>query len=106
MQFWGLEDLASTPTKHVPPLGITHKSLDKKREYFDRVVGEFIDNYVMSDPDKEEIGQYKEWQRQTRESVNNDHDYAMTPTYDEAEPDVDFPPVSINRENADRVRLA
>ena len=59
----------------------------------------------MSDPDKEEIGQYKEWQRQTREAVNNDHDYAMTPTYDEAEPDVDFPPASTNRENANRVRL-
>ena len=59
MEFWGLEDLASTPTKHVPPLGIMHQSLNKKKEYFDTVVGEFIDNYVMSDPDKEEIGQYR-----------------------------------------------
>ena len=49
----------------------------------------------MSDPDKGEIGQYKEWQRQTREAVNNDHNYAMTPTHDETEPDVDFPPAPL-----------
>ena len=106
MEFWGLVYLASIPTKHVPPPGIMYQSLDKKKEYFDTVVGEFIDNYVMSDPDLEEIGQYKEWQRQTREATNNDHGYAMTPTYDETEPDVDFPPeaLPIDRENADRVR--
>ena len=106
MEFWGLVDLASIPTKHVPPPGIMHKSLDKKKEHFDTVVGEFIDNYAMSDPDLEEIGQYKEWQRQTREAINNDHGYGMTPTYDETEPDVDFLPEALptDRENADRVR--
>ena len=106
MEFWGIAYPASIPTKHVPPPGIMHQSLDKKKEYFDTVVGEFIDNYVMSDSDLEEIGQYKEWQRQTREAINNDHGYAMTPTYDETEPDVDFPPeaLPIDRENADRVR--
>ena len=107
MEFWGLEDMGSTPTKHVPPSGIMHQSLDKKKEYFDTVVGEFIDKYVMSDPDKEAIDQYKEWLTQTRDIINTDHDYAMKPTHDEInEPDVDSPPESqpISTEHADRVR--
>ncbi len=61
----------------------------------------------MSDPDKEAIDQYKEWQTRTKDTINMDHDYALKPTHDEVtEPEVDFPPESqpINTEHADRVR--
>ena len=107
MEFWGLDDLGSKPTKHVPPSSIMHQSLEKKKEYFDTVVSEFVDTYVMSDPDKKAIDQYKKWQARTRDAINMDHDYALKPTHDDiAEPDVDFSPESqpINEQNADRVR--
>ena len=106
MEFWGRENLGSTPTKHVLPSGIMHQSLDKTKENFHTVVGEFIDKYVMSDPDKA-IDQYKEWPTHTRDIINMDHDFAMKPTHDELnEPNVDFPPESqpINTPHADRVR--
>jgi hypothetical protein len=111
LEFWGLEDLCGTPTKHTPPAGIAHQSLNKKREYFDKVVGEFIDEFVMADPDREAINQFKEWQEQTTkrtEMVNLDHDYAMKPTSEEVALDEDFPPdmslQTIENDKADRIR--
>ncbi len=107
MEFWGLEDLASTPTKHTPPPGIAHQSLDKKRKYFDTVVGEFIDEFVMADPDREAINQHKEWQDNTRKTISLDHDYAIKETCDEITgnqfpTDMSYQP--IDSEKADRIR--
>ena len=35
--------------------GMKHLQLWKKKEYFDSVIGEFVDQFVMADPDKEAV---------------------------------------------------
>ena len=44
MTFWGMEELNGHPTQHVPPPGIINKTKEKKLEYFDEVIGEFVDD--------------------------------------------------------------
>lgn len=53
LNFWGMEKLDDHPTKHVPPPGIIHKTNEKKIEYFNEVIGSFVDEYVIADVDKE-----------------------------------------------------
>ena len=53
MEFWGLQSVTELPTKHVPPPGIIHMEKEIKLEYFNRVVGAFVDEFVTPDPDKE-----------------------------------------------------
>ena len=53
LDFWGMEKLDDQPTKHVPPPGILHKTSEKKMDYFNKVIGNFVDEYVVADPDKE-----------------------------------------------------
>lgn len=53
MTFWGMEELNGHPTQHVPLPGITNKTKGKKLEYFDEVIGEFVDEFVVPNPDKE-----------------------------------------------------
>ncbi len=45
MEFWGLQNVNDSPTKHVPPPGILHKTKEMKLEY--------VDEFVIPDPDKE-----------------------------------------------------
>ena len=52
MEFWGLQSVTDTPTKHVPPPGIIHMEKETELEYFNRVVGAFVDEFVT--PDKED----------------------------------------------------
>lgn len=108
MEFWGLEDLNSTPLKNIPPVGITHHSLKKKKDYFDKVVGEFVDEFVMADPDQEAIHQYKEWREYTTKVVKLDHDYAMNDEVIDKGVDNEFPPdtlsMPIDNDKVDRIR--
>ena len=53
LDFWGMEKLDDQPTKNVPPPGILHDGKEKKMDYFDKVIGNFVDQYVVADPDKE-----------------------------------------------------
>jgi hypothetical protein len=55
MEFWGLQSVTDSPTKYVPPPGIIHMGEDSKLEYFNRVVGAFVDEFVTPDPDKEDL---------------------------------------------------
>ena len=107
MEFWGLQDLNSTPLKHIPPAAFNHYSLKKKKEYFDKIVGEFIDEFVMTDPDQEAVRQYKEWREYSTKVVSLDHDYAMKDEVNEGF-DHDFPPDTlsqpIDNDKVDRVR--
>lgn len=52
-EFWGLQNVNDSPTKHVPPEGILRMSKEVKQEYFDHVIGAFVDEFVIPDPDKE-----------------------------------------------------
>ena len=45
--------VTDTPTKNVRPPGIIHMEKETKLEYFNRVVGAFVDEFVTPDPDKE-----------------------------------------------------
>lgn len=53
MVFWGMEKLDDQPTEFVPPAGIVHMAREKKKEYFDLVIGKFVDEYIIPDPEKE-----------------------------------------------------
>ena len=52
MEFWGMANLTDHPKKHVPPAGIIHMTIEKKH-YFDAIVGDFVNEFVTPDPDKE-----------------------------------------------------
>ena len=54
MEFWGLQSVTDIPTKHVPLPGIINMEKKSQLEYFNRVVGEFVDEFVTPDPDKED----------------------------------------------------
>jgi hypothetical protein len=51
--FWGIEKLDDQPTEYVPPAGIAHMTKEKKKEYFNLVIGKFVDEYIIPDPEKE-----------------------------------------------------
>ena len=53
LNFWGIENLDGQPTKHVPPPEMPFKTTEKKLDYFNEVIGNFVDEYVAVDPDKE-----------------------------------------------------
>ena len=53
MTFWGMEKLDNQPTEYVPPSGIAHMTKEKKKEYFDFVVGKFVNEFIIPDPDQE-----------------------------------------------------
>jgi hypothetical protein len=80
MEFWGLDDLDGKPTKHAPQPGMIHLPLWKKKEYFDEVIGEFVDEFVMADPDKEAVNQHKKNQESLTRNIHLDHDYAKIDT--------------------------
>jgi hypothetical protein len=48
LTFWGMEKLDDKPTQHAPPSGILHMTKEKKVEYFDEIVGEFVDNFAVA----------------------------------------------------------
>ena len=54
MEFWGLQSVTDVPTKHAPLPNIIHMEKEVKLDYFNRVVGEFVDEFVTTDPDKED----------------------------------------------------
>ena len=58
MEFWGIKDLASKPTKNLPPPNIIHKPKTEKERFYNEVVGRFVDQYVLHDPDAELLANY------------------------------------------------
>ena len=53
MEFWGLDNITEPATMHVPPQGIVHMTKEAKKQYFDDVIGRFVDEFVTADPEKE-----------------------------------------------------
>ena len=48
-----MKNLDDHLANHVPPPGIHFKTSEKKLDYFNEVIGYFVDKYVVVDPDKE-----------------------------------------------------
>ena len=53
MEFWGLDNITDPATMHVPPQGIVYMTKEAKKQYFDDVIGRFVDEFVTADPEKE-----------------------------------------------------
>lgn len=75
MEFFGMNDLDDNPTKHKPPSGILHSQNARKKMYFDDVIGAFIDEFVMADPDRDAVEQNKELQQRSLQVATIDHDH-------------------------------
>lgn len=43
LEFWGMESIDDNPTKHVPPKGIKHMSLNVKKDYFNEKMGNTLE---------------------------------------------------------------
>ena len=81
MEFFNMDDLDDNPRNYVPPAGILHMTTAKKREYFDRVIGAFVDQFVMVDPDSDATLQIRELHERSRRvgAIEHDHDYTNAP---------------------------
>lgn len=55
LEFWGMSDIHSTPTKNTIPSNL--HSRKQKKEYFDGVVESFVKSYVVYDPDNDKVQQ-------------------------------------------------
>ena len=70
-----MESIEGEPSKNVPPPNILHKPKEDKKKYFDEIIGKFVDEYVIHDPDAEKIRRYEA----TQERCNNTcHDHAYS----------------------------
>ena len=47
LDFFGMKNLDDKPTIHAFPPNLVHKSVEEKRIYFDEVLQEFIDKYIL-----------------------------------------------------------
>lgn len=47
LHFFGMVNLDDTPTNHKFPKNLIHKSYEKKCKYFDEVLQEFVEMYVI-----------------------------------------------------------
>ena len=77
MEFFNMDDLDDNPRNYVPPSGILHMTTARKREYFDRVIGAFVDKFVMVDPDSDATLQTRELDERSQsvDVIEHDHDY-------------------------------
>ena len=62
------------PNIHKFVANIVHKTKDVKREYYDRVIGEFVDQYLLVDGDAENVRQQQQLEQRARRVVA-DHSY-------------------------------
>lgn len=81
LEFWGMQSLADVPSKHVPPAGIQHMSKERKSAYFHKHIGAFVDEFVMADPDKEEVTQHELLKKRSNllHVIHDEHDYTKPP---------------------------
>ena len=109
MQFFCMNDLNDTPVKHKPPNGILHLPKTRKKAYFDEVIGSFVDEFVMADPDRDAVMQNQELQQRFRQvaTVDHDHDYfGVLPANGVEEGNVDDEVIEEDLSGTDKVRSA
>ena len=111
MEFFCMNDLNDTPVKHKPPNGILHLPKTRKKAYFDEVIGSFVDEFVMADPDRDAVMQNQELQQRSRQvaTIDHDHDYFGALPSDEVEElegNVDDEVAAEDLSGTDKVRSA
>lgn len=107
MEFFGLNEVNGTPTKHVPPAGILHLPKSRKKTFFDDVLGSFVDEFVMADPDQDAVMEDQELQRISSlvATVDHDHDYfAASQTNGELQDNTDDDVTEEDTSGTDKVR--
>lgn len=80
LTFWGMQNLEDKPTKHIPPQGIIHMTKQVKLEYFNKVIGKFVDEYVTPNPENERMAAQSETETTTDgilQVIAADHDYVV-----------------------------
>ena len=77
MEYFGMDDLNDTPTKHAPPAGIFHLSKATKKAYFVDVIGSFVDEFAMADQDRDAVIENQELPQRSIQVaiIDQDHDY-------------------------------
>ena len=50
-----MQNVGDYPNIHKFVANIVHKTKDVKKEYYDRVIGEFVDQYLLLDGDAENV---------------------------------------------------
>ena len=105
MEFFGMNDLDDSPTKHQPPPGILHHPNARKKAYFDDAIGAFVDTFVMADPDCDSVEQNRNLQQRSSQvaDINHDHDYLAADNED-VEQSNDENVVDVDLSKTDKVR--
>ena len=78
LEFFGMGELDDTLTQNRFVPNISHKSKEVKQEYFDRVIGDFVDQYLLTDEDAEVIRDHAQ-SEQRAVRIADDHCYSMQP---------------------------
>ena len=105
--FFGLNEVNGTATKHVPPAGILHLPKARKKTFFDDVLGSFVDEFVMADPDQDAVMGNQELKRISSlvATVGHDHDYfAASQTNGELQDNTDDDVTEEDTSGTDKVR--
>eukprot|EP00794_Sanderia_malayensis_P016282 gene16282-17920_t len=74
MEFWGIRDISGRATKNLPPSNIVDKTKEEKAKYLDEVVGKFVDQFVLHNPDEQIVAKYETLQYISKNAVC-DHAY-------------------------------
>ena len=76
MEFFGMENINDYPQYNNFVANISYKSNEVKKEYFDRIIGQFVDQYLLIDGEAEAVRQHQQIsQRAAR--VFADHGYSL-----------------------------
>ena len=100
LEFWGMTDINTKPSKNQPPENAQYRSMQVKKSFFDDVIGRFVDKFVMADPAQEELWQQTEALKlaSQTDAINHDHWYGAPPsqTVEIAEDQGTFQPDRVN----------
>ena len=105
MEFFMMHDLNDKIGNNAPPAGILHMATARKREYFDEVIGAFVDQFVMADPDHDATFQMQELHDRSTHvaAIGHDHDYSSAPPPAEVL-NVDEEQIEEDQSGTDKVR--
>ena len=76
MEFFGMENTNDHPQYNNFVANISHKSNEVKKEYFDRIIGQFVDQYLLIDGEAEAVRQHQQIS-QPAARVFADHGYSL-----------------------------
>ena len=99
LEFWGMTDISTKPSKNQIPENAQHRSMQVKKSF---IIGRFVDKFVMTDPAREELWQQTEVLKLASQTnaTNYDHWYGTAPSLTEeiAEKRGNFQPDRVNND--------